>query len=197
MNGMIPASAPLQPAASPISPPAATSAPTPNQDPQVKVSQQTLNNDLHQYIAKGLQIISSPDTRDSIVTILKNGDPVSALANALVIVVQKLDMASRKKGVEVADFVKLLGATELLKALTNVMKNAGIADLDKKHQALAMALAMQNYQRAEIAAGRTNPAKLEQQQNLMRSKLSPKMLKNVETGARVVQETALQYKGGR
>jgi len=180
--------------------PAATGqqAPTPARQPlpPVHPSQQGMKQDLMMYVSKGLDIISSPQTRASIVTMLKHGDPVSALANTLLIIVQKLDCASRAKGVEIADAVKLYGAHDLLAELLKVMSAAGIAHLTPDQQNLAFSVMVQDYIKAEVAAGRINPAKLQQQSEAAAAQVSPKMRQQAQESAQRIQATAVAYQKG-
>ena len=164
---------------------------------QVSPSQQPMGKDYQMYVAKGLEIISSTQTRDSIVTLLKSADPVSALANTLVVVIQKLDMAARSKGTEVADFVKISGAHELINRLNDIMTAAKIASLDKNHIELAFSLAVQDYMRGEIKAGRINPAKLQQQQQMAMQKMKPKQRQEIQESLTRIQATAKAYHGGK
>ena len=163
------------------------------QQPSISPSQEPMGKDYQMFVAKGLDLISSPQTRDSIVTMLKAGDPVTALANALVVILQKLDIAARAKGLEVADIVKLYGSHELISELSNVGKAAGIFNLDSNHIELAFSVAVQNYIKGEIAAGRIDPQKLQAQSQASAKKLDPKQRASMQEAVQRIQATAKSY----
>lgn len=153
--------------------------------------------DYQMFVAKGLDLISGQQTRKDILVLLKAGKPVESLANTLVVVLQKLDIAARKKGTEVHDYVKIIGANELLQELAKIAKAARIFDLDKDHLELAFSLAIQDYVKTEIQAGRIDGAKLYQtmQQNV--KKMAPKDKQEMDLAIQRIAATAKKYNGGK
>ena len=196
MSGMIQQG--LPPAQSAIQPDTSVQTPdTPQPQINISPSQQPMGKDLQMYVAKGLDVISSPQTRQSIQILLKQGDPVSALANTLMVVIQKLDIAARAKGTEVADYVKMKGLEQLLNDLYDVMLHAGIAKLTEDQKILSASICVQNYMQGEIKAGRINPAKLQMQQRAAMAKLSPEKKKAIQDSIDKIQQTAKAYNGGQ
>ena len=129
----------------------------------MKIDPQTLRKikvDHEKYVVKGMELIHSEATRDSIIELLKSGDPVGALVKTLVMILHKVDEAARTAGIEVEDSAKLLGAGELLGQLYEIGKAAGIMKLEPDEIHLALAGSIQNYVKDEVAAGRIDPKKL-------------------------------------
>lgn len=164
---------------------------------EIAHSQAPIGKDYQMYVAKGLEIISSPQTRDGIVISLQQGDPVTALANTLALVIRKLDEGSRGKGVEVSDVVKMYGAHELITELAKVATAAGVKGLDEDHIALAFAFAVQEYIKQEIQAGKINPTKLHMQTKAGVRKLPPEKQQEIVSSIEKIQATAKRYDGGR
>jgi len=167
--------------------------------PQTSISPSTkpMGLDYQMFVAKGLELISGKQTRKDILVLLKSGKPVEALANTLVVVLQKLDIAARKKGTEVHDHVKIIGSNELLQELAKIGKAARIFDLDADHIELAFSLAIQDYVKTEIQAGRIDGAKLYQtmQQNV--KKMAPKDKQDMDMAMQRIAATAKKYNGGK
>jgi hypothetical protein len=156
--------------------------------------------DLQMYIAKGLELMSSQQTRESMLVVLKGigpGKPVEKLANALVVLLQKLDASARKTGVEVLDSVKVIGAHELIQDLAKTAAAANIFTLDDDHIELAYSVAVQDYVKAEVKAGRINPGKLMAQMQSSVRKMPPKEKQEMAMALKRIQATAAKYNGGK
>jgi len=164
---------------------------------QVSPSQNTMKTDEAIYKAKGLELLNSDQTQGEFMTVLKTGDPVTALVNALLLVLQKLDAAQRASGTDVADAVKLLGAEEFFNDLVSKAKAARIFTLDQAHLEMAFSIAVQDYIKGEVAAGRIDPAKLMQQMQQSMAKLPPAQRQEITTAMQRIQKTAQNYKGGQ
>ncbi len=129
----------------------------------MKIDPQTLRKikvDHEKYVVKGMELIHAEATRDSILEMLKSGDPVGALVKTLVMILHKVDEAARVAGIEVEDAAKLLGAGELLNQLYEIGKAAKIMKLEPDELHLALAGGIQSYVKDEIAANRIDPKKL-------------------------------------
>lgn len=176
--------------------------PSPMPQPQqeagvITPSKKPMGLDYQMFVAKGLQLISSPETRNSMLTLLKGGDPVNALARALVVILQKMDSAARAKGTEISDLVKMYGAHDLIVELERVAEAANIFNLDKDHVELAFSAAVQNYIKGEIQAGRINPNKLMMQTKAGLNKMKPEERQKVMQSMQRLQQTAQRYNGGK
>ncbi|MFA5323822.1 MAG: hypothetical protein WC373_14215 [Smithella sp.] len=119
--------------------------------------------DYVQYVAKGMILLHSAETRDAILQLLKGKNPVQMVANATVVIIQKLDSVTRNAGQEIQDVVKLFAAHEFVKQIAEIAEAARLFKLDDAHQELALSVAVQNYVRSEISAGRIDPVRLEAQ----------------------------------
>ena len=93
--------------------------------------------------------------------------------------------------------MKISGAHELINRLNHIMTAAKIASLDKNHIELAFSLAVQDYMRGEIKAGRINPAKLQQQQQMAMQEMKPKQRQEIQESLTRIQATAKAYHGGK
>lgn len=187
-----------QGAASPQGQPAQQQQPQPGQqDVQVSPSTAESKEDYERFVALGLELISSPKTRRSMETVLATGDPVQALANALGAILRKIDSASRVRGIEVDDHVKLFAAFELLQRLHDVGKAIGKMDLDKDHLELAFAVAVQDYIKDEIAAGRIDPEELQRTTKRGMEEMTPEQRNGVKESMARLQQTGQKYSGGQ
>jgi hypothetical protein len=156
--------------------------------------------DLQMYIAKGLELMSSKQTAQSMLVILKGigpGKPVEKLANALVVLLQKLDAGARQTGVEVLDSVKVIGANDLIRELAKTAAAANIFHLDENHIELAYSVAVQDYVKSEVKAGRVNPGKLLATMQERVKKMPPKEKQEMAMALKRIQATAANYKGGK
>lgn len=150
-----------------------------------------LKIDYTQYLAKGMKILHSRETRDAIMPLLVGDNPVQLVANATIVILQKIDNAARAEGIEVQDTVKLLAAGEFVSQLCEIAEAAKLFALDKDHQQLALAVAVQDYVRAEISAGRIDPVRLMAQVEQGTRKLTPQQKNEMTQSINKLQQTAL------
>ena len=171
--------------------------PMPQQQQGIAPSQQPMPDDYALFVSRGLEMISAEQTKDGILTMLRAKDPVQSLADTLIVIIHKLDDAARQKGVEVQDSIKILGAHELINELAKVAKAANIFDLDKDHIELAFSVAVQDYVREEVQAGRINPGKLQAQMQSGVNKMGTKEREEMQAAQERIQKTARGYNGGQ
>lgn len=153
-------------------------------------------NDYAQYLSKGMEILHSRETRGAIISLLSgNKTPVQRVANAAVVVLQKVDGAARSKGLEIQDATKLFAAYEIVKQICEIADAARLFTLDDQHQNLALSVAVQDYVRAEIAAGRIDPARLNAQITQGMRKLTPEQRSEVDSSIKTIQQTGAKYRG--
>lgn len=160
---------------------------------QVQPSTNNPEDDLKVYMAKGLELISSPETRDGIIKMLGSSDPVQSLANTLVMVMQRLDTASRAQGLEVDDAIKVIGANQICQELGNIAAAAKIFTLDADHIELAFSVAIQEYVKNEAKIGRINPEKLRAQIMSGANKLPPEEQAEMQKAMQRIQATGQKY----
>lgn len=153
--------------------------------------------DYAQYVAKAIKLIHSPDTREAVLSLLNNNDPVSKVAKAAVVVMQKLDAASRASGMEIGDSVKVLGAAEIVKLIVEFGNAARKFQLDEELVDLALSVAVQDYVKQEMAAGRLDGKKLKVAMEADIRKLPPAKRKEVQQAQYRIAQIARKYNGGR
>jgi len=153
--------------------------------------------DFEQYVAKAMTLIHAKETRDSVVSMLEGDNPVQRVANATVMIMQRLDAAARDAGVEVQDSIKVFGANEIISMVAEVAEASGKAKLDERLLELALSVAVQDYVKAEIAAKRINAQQLKVAIEADLRKLPPKQRKEIQQSQIRIQQTARQYNEGK
>ncbi len=153
--------------------------------------------DYNQYVAKGMQLIHSPETRDAIVGILKlkGKAPVQLVADTVVVVIRKADNATREAGIEIQDVVKLLAAHEFVTQICEIAEAARLFTLKPDVKELALSVAVQDYVRGEISAGRIDPVRLMAQVEKGMRQISPKQRSEVLQSIDKIKKTAINYQG--
>jgi len=170
----------------------------------LRPSQASLKDDYEQWIVTAMEMVHGQETRDQFMTLLKtpsagqmNGKgQVESLAGAVVLVIQKIDNASRGQQVEVEDSIKVLGASEISKQIYEVGEAAGLLNLDEDHQELALSFAVQNYVRGEVEAKRIDPAKLKAHFDKGLRALPPEEKEKAAASMARVSATGRKYSGG-
>jgi hypothetical protein len=158
---------------------------------------QNFKGDYDKYVAKATMLIHSQETTEAVLNMLSGQDPVQRVANATVMIMQRLDMASRQAGVEVQDTVKMFGAHEIVKMISELGEAANKLKLDDRHQELALSVAVQDYVKGEIAAHRIDPKRLQVQMEADMRKLPPKARQEIQQSQLRIQQTARQYNSGK
>lgn len=153
--------------------------------------------DHDRYVTKAIKLIHSPETRESVLKMLKGPNPVQRTADVVVGVMQRIDAAARKEGIEIHDSVKVMGANEILNLVIELGEAAKLIDLSKDLKELALSTAVQDYVKAEISAKRINQkALLVAIQRDIRS-MPPKERKEIQKAQLRIQQTARKYNGGK
>ncbi len=161
--------------------------------------------DYEQWITTAMEIVHGRETRDAFLNVLKtptagqqNGKgQVEALADACVMVVQKIDQASRQQKVEVEDAVKVIGASEIIKQIYEVGEASGLLRLDQDHQDLALSYAIQEYVGTEIKAGRIDPDRLKAHMQKGMNSLPPEEKQKMQESMARITEVGKRYSGGQ
>ena len=160
----------------------------------IQVSKNSMDQDYKQWRTKAMMIVHGRKTRDDILNLLRIKDPVSATAELTVQIVEKMDAAMRKEGVEVDDAVKLFGAKEVIRQLAEVAESAKVFEMSDDLQDLTLAVAVQEYIKREIKAGRVDPRKIRSESLANIKKMPPKLRREMDEGYRKVQGTAAKYR---
>lgn len=135
----------------------------------IAFSEADIKEDLSKYIDMAMQIIHSKATTANIQKQLTAGNHVEQVAKMAVMIMQRIDTATRDSGVETQDAVKVVAAQAIVGLLCELAEAAKLFDLSDDHKLLALSAAIQDYFKAEIAAKRIDPEKLKAGigQNLM------------------------------
>ena len=155
-----------------------------------------MKEDATVYVDKATILIHSQGPRQEFMNMLKAPDPVKAVSGATVIVMQRLDTAMREAGVELDDVVKVVCARYIVSEFVELAAAAKLFNMDTDHAGLALSMAVQNYIKAEAAAGRINMKQLQVQVQIEMRQMDPKTRKEVMAGMAKVQQTGRAYKGG-
>jgi hypothetical protein len=164
---------------------------------QIVPSKADFMHDYNQYVDKATILIHAPETRDSVIAMLDGPDPVQQVANATLLVTQRLDMAARQSGIEVEDGVKMYGANQIVRLICEVAAAAGKFNLPEPLIKLAFTVACQDYINGEIAAGRINRQQLRVQVLADIRQMPPKLRKQVQQAPAEIQQTARLYNHGK
>jgi hypothetical protein len=164
----------------------------------VQPSQANVKHDFDNYVAKATTLIHSPETTGAIQNMLTGADPVSKVAAATVMIMQRLDAAARAAGVEVQDTVKVYGAADIVNQVAELGEAAGkFGRLPPKLIELALSVAVQDYVKGEIAAGRIDGQKLQAQMQQDMAKIPQKERQEIQAAQVRILQTARQYNGGK
>lgn len=163
----------------------------------IKPSTADFKADYDKYVAKATILIHTQETSDAILQTLTGADPVQRVADASVMVMQRLDGAARTAGIEVQDTVKIFGAKAVVDLVIELGQAAGKFKMDESLAELALSVATQDYIKAEIAAGRINAQKLKVAMEADMRKMPPKMRKDIQGSQQRIQATARKYNHGR
>lgn len=162
----------------------------------IQPSQQKFKDELDKYNAKATVLVHSKETRKAVLSMLKGKDPVQRVANATVTVMQRIDDAARKSGVEVQDTVKIFGAHEIVEMIIEFGSAAKIFTMDKDLAELALSVSVQDYINSEVKAGRIHAQKLNVALQADIRKLPPKTRKEMQMSQTRIAQTAKKYNHG-
>ena len=170
----------------------------PGAGPTVQPSTANVKHDFDTYVSKATVLIHSPETTGAIQNMLTGRDPVSKVAAATVMIMQRLDSAARAAQVEVQDTVKVFGAVDIVNMVAELGEAAGkFPKFPQKLIELALSVSVQDYVKAEISAGRINGQKLQAQMQADMAKVPAKERQEIQAAQVRILQTAKQYNGGR
>lgn len=156
-----------------------------------------IKEDFEKYVANAIKLIHSEQTRLKVLGMLHGKDPVSKVADATVMIIQRLDTAARHSGTEVQDTIKVFAAHEIVNLVVEFGEAAGIFRLNDDLKLLALSSACQKYVQSEIAAGRIDGQALQVQLQADMKKMPQKERADIEAGMAKVQNIAKRYNGGQ
>lgn len=149
---------------SPMQPEPQSQAPQqPNQASWLDPSQDKakVEADAHRLVTRGIQLLNSPGVSDSVVNSLKNSpNIVQGVADQARAIIQRIDAATRKEGVELNAESKIYGGMGIVAEIAEIASASGAGELDEDDKELAFSVSVQDYLKEEIAAGRLDPEEL-------------------------------------
>lgn len=158
-----------------------------------KNAEQKLLVDTKKFVIKGTKLINSPQSRDQIIASLKTGNPLESVANTTVSIVQRLDEASRQAGDEVNDLVRIQGAHELLNQIADIGVASGAFNkLSQEQITTSFSVAVQNYIKTEIQAGRIDPKALEAEVTKNIKNMPPDEQQVLQNQISTINQTAIE-----
>lgn len=113
--------------------------------------------DFQQFIAQGMKVLHAPETRDTMLKRLTQGNPIQAIAEVTLTIVQKLEGAA-----QVSDIVKLDGANVIMREVAELAEAAGVKPLSDEEKSTAFSLALEMYVMQGVKSGKMNPEELQQ-----------------------------------
>ena len=131
-------------------PPIKTGSPQ-EEEPNVTAEEQEQYN---LFVTNGMKILHNMSSSKQLVEVIRgDGNPVQGLANALVLIVTKVEDSAKKGGQELTGDVLLHGGTELLEQIVEVAEAAGIHKFTEKQMESALYIAMDQYGQARQGQG--------------------------------------------
>lgn len=129
----------------------------------MQYSQASINDDVRKYVNKARILIHDPKTAPAILqSLMSGGDPIASVGHVTVMVMQRIDSASREAGIETKDSVKVIAAFAIIQMLCKIGEASRKFNLDPGQQQLALTAALQEYFKGEIAAKRIDPERFRQ-----------------------------------
>ncbi len=107
-----------------------------------------------QFVENGARILDDPEATSTFLETIKgDGSPVEGLANALVMLVMRLEDSAAEEGQPISGDVLMHGGTELLGHMVQLAEAAGVHKFTDKEQESALYLAMDTYRNNRQQAG--------------------------------------------
>ena len=108
-----------------------------------------------QFVGNGMKLIFNKQGVQNILKAIKgDGKPVDGLANALVMVVTRLEDSAEQAGQKISPDVVMHGGVELLEQLADLAQKAGVHDFSKKELDGALYRAMDLYRERRQQQGK-------------------------------------------
>ena len=130
------------------------------QGPQISPEQQ---EELDIFISNGISIIYDPKVSKGLIArILKTKDPVEAIADATLDIINKLEGSATSSKVNFSDTTLVHGANQLMAEIITLSETAGMKPLNEGQKEQAFTLAASKYIDRAIKSGKITPDQLQQ-----------------------------------
>lgn len=108
-----------------------------------------------QFVANGMQLLYNKKAMPQLLQMIAgDGDPVEGLANALVMVVTRLEDSAGEQGTQLSPDVMMHGGTELLEQMADLAEKGGVHEFDEKEMESALYMAMDMYRSTRQQQGK-------------------------------------------
>lgn len=114
------------------------------------------------YLGNGMQLIHGRETRDWVLKRINPEDPERSLADAVSLVMDRLDASAKESRQGVPDMVRSLAGITLLGQLAEVAEAAGVAKFDDDARILALSNLLASQISKGLRSGKYNPNELKQ-----------------------------------
>jgi hypothetical protein len=115
------------------------------------------------FVANGIRIIHDQKVSDGLINQIKsNKDPIVAIADATLSVVERLEQSSSQKGATLSDAAKIHGANQLMGEIINLAEIAGVPKLNDDQKYQAFSLAISKYLDGAVKSGKMPKEQLAQ-----------------------------------
>ena len=149
-------------------------------------------NQVREIVAKGTKYIHSPERRGAIIDILGKTRPEEGIAQAAMLVMNLVDKEGRDAGVDFGDAERIIGGIQLVDQLVELGEMAKVFKpfTDAQRQ-LAFSLTVQHYLSNEIASGRIDPKKLQDDTEQAISSMPPDQRTKISDQVQGINKTAM------
>lgn len=149
---------------------------------------------IKQYLDRATILLHSPKTTGALQKKLAQKNPVMQVAGVTVILMRRIDDASRAKGKEVSDQVRSICVPVIIGLVCELGEAARLFNLTPEFKQLAMTVAIREYFSGEIKAGRVDPAVLKKALISSMQKGGPEKLQQAQQFSAKLPNIAAQYK---
>lgn len=153
--------------------------------------QKKLEESYRGFISKGMKLLHAPAMREKIFKILQNKNPIEAVANVSLGIINKIDQAIGKSGQKVPDEIKLAAANNIMGQVIEVGEASGLVTLDENEKQVAFSQAVNMYLQGEIKAGRIDGEKLAEANGQSVNNMTPEQRGQLDTQLKQINQTAM------
>lgn len=115
------------------------------------------------FVANGLRMIYSDKVGDNIVkSIIGSDDPVKGVADATLMIVQRLESAMSKHKFQIGDTAKVHGANILMGEIITMAETGGLEPLSEDQRLECWTTALAQYLDEAISSGKITPEQLQE-----------------------------------
>lgn len=150
--------------------------------------------DVKKYLDWATILLHAPETTESIQNTLSKKNPVMQVASVTVLLMKRIDDAAREKGTEISDQVRAVSVPVIIGLVCELAEAAKLFTLTPEFKQLALTIAIRNYFKGEINAGRVDPGKLKQALVSTMKKGGPEKLKQAQAFSSKLPAISEQYK---